>query len=97
MNTQIIFNIQPDLKKKVQKRAAAEGIALGTVLKLATQAYADGILNVTLAQRGMPIFEPTQSDIAELAQARKDHKAGAFSLWSDLKHDLDHPYRHKSR
>lgn len=48
MTTQVIFKVDKKLKKKAMKKAQNEGIAFSSVLKLATQAYVKGNLDVEL-------------------------------------------------
>ena len=48
MTTQVIFKIDKKLKDQAMKRAQNEGIAFASVLKLATQAYIKGDLDVEL-------------------------------------------------
>jgi len=48
MTTQVIFKIDKKLKDQAMKKAQNEGIAFATVLKLATEAYANGNLDVEL-------------------------------------------------
>ncbi len=72
MNTQVIFKIDKKLKDKAMKKARGEGLPLASVLKLATQAYVDGHLDVSLA----PPEEFNAKTRREIAQALKDIKAG---------------------
>ncbi len=53
MTTQVIFKIDKKLKDKAMKRAQKEGVPLASVLKLATQAYANGDLDM-----GLIVHEP---------------------------------------
>ena len=48
MASQVIFKINEKLKERAMKKARKEGIAFASVLKLATQAYVDGALEVQL-------------------------------------------------
>ena len=48
MTTQVIFKIDKKLKDQAMKKAHGEGIAFSSVLKLATEAYAKGTLDVQL-------------------------------------------------
>ena len=48
MTTQVIFKIDKKLKEQAMKKAQHEGLAFAAVLKLATQAYVKGGLNVEL-------------------------------------------------
>lgn len=51
MTTQVIFKIDKKLKEEAMKKAQAEGLPFGAVLKLATRAYVDGTLSVGLVQK----------------------------------------------
>lgn len=51
MTTQVIFKIDKRLKDKAMKKAQDEGLAFASVLKLATQAYVKGELDVELVAR----------------------------------------------
>jgi antitoxin component of RelBE/YafQ-DinJ toxin-antitoxin module len=48
MTSQVIFKIDKKIKDQAMKKAQGEGIAFSSVLKLATQAYIGGSLNVRL-------------------------------------------------
>lgn len=48
MNTQVIFKIDKKLKERAMTKAQDEGIALASVLKLATKAFAEGYLTLGL-------------------------------------------------
>lgn len=50
MTTQVIFKIDKNLKNRAMKKARQEGMAFASVLKLATQAYVRGSLNVQLVE-----------------------------------------------
>ena len=51
MNTQVIFNVDKKLKDQAMKKAQLQGIPVGVILKLATQAFVDGSLRVGLFPR----------------------------------------------
>ncbi len=51
MTTQILFNIDSMLKKKVAARAKREGVSLSDVFKFAAKAYADESINFGLIER----------------------------------------------
>jgi hypothetical protein len=72
MTTQVIFKIDKRIKDKAMKKAQEEGIALASVLKLATQAYVKGELNVEL------IAQPKLNTKTrrELIKISKDIEAG---------------------
>lgn len=48
MTEQVIFKIDKSLKEQAMRRAKNEGLAFSAVLKLATQAYAKGYLDVEI-------------------------------------------------
>lgn len=48
MTTQVIFNIDKQLKEKAMKKAQKEGLPFSAVLKLATKAFVDGTLSINL-------------------------------------------------
>lgn len=72
MISQVIFKVDKKLKQEALKKAQKEGMAFSTVLKLATKAYVEGELGISLTQ-------PEEFNAAtrkELRQALKDIKAG---------------------
>ena len=88
MTTQVIFKIDPVLKKKAQQKALSQGVTYSDVLKSATRAYVEEEFEL----RFVPVlreFTPTKRDLAELKKAREDFKKGNYRLWSDVKHELD--------
>jgi len=72
MTSQVIFKIDKKLKDKAMKKAQADGIAFASVLKLATQAYITGDLDVQLVTRPKLNAQTRQ----ELIRISKDAKAG---------------------
>lgn len=72
MTSQIIFKIEKKLKDRAMKKAQGEGIALASVLKLATQAYIKGDLDVELVARPKLNAKTRR----ELMAIDKDIKAG---------------------
>ena len=72
MTTQVIFKIDKRLKAKAMKKAQTEGIAFASVLKLATQAYVKGDLDVELVSQPK-LNAKTRK---ELREAIKDIKLG---------------------
>ncbi len=55
MNTKIIFNTNKKLKEAAMKKAQKQGLTLSAVLNLATQAYVDDTLTVSLFERDLAI------------------------------------------
>ncbi|MBI4093501.1 hypothetical protein HY417_00925 [Candidatus Kaiserbacteria bacterium] len=51
MTTQVVFKIDPAVKKEAMKRAKREGIPFASVLKMAAKAYADGRFSVDIQAR----------------------------------------------
>lgn len=72
MTTQVIFKIDKRLKDKAMKKAQVEGLAFASVLKLATQAYVNGELDVELVARPKLNAKTRR----EIEQALRDIKAG---------------------
>lgn len=48
MTTQVLFRIDKKLKDRAMEKARHEGVALSSVLKLATKAFVDGALDIQL-------------------------------------------------
>lgn len=48
MATQVVFKVDPAVKKAAMRRAKREGIPFASVLKLATKAFADGKFDIGL-------------------------------------------------
>lgn len=50
MNSQVIFKINTKLKEKAMRRARRDGVPFSSILKLTTQAYAEGRLDVGVGE-----------------------------------------------
>lgn len=72
MTTQVIFKIDDKLKAQAMRRAKNDGMPFSSVLKLATQAYVNGSLDVEL----VPQLRPNRKTRALLARAERDLKSG---------------------
>lgn len=48
MTSPIIFKVDTKLKHRAMIKARREGVALSAILKLATEAFADGVLHIGL-------------------------------------------------
>ncbi len=94
MTTQVIFKIDPVLKKKAQKKAAQDGVTFSDVLQSATRSYIEGDYELKFRPK-MKEFAPTKRELAELKKARADYKAGKYELWSDVKDELDRLHKIK--
>ncbi len=75
MTSQVIFKIDQKLKAQAMRKAKSEGMPFASILKLATQAYVDGSLDVEL------VTQPklNKKTRALLARAHKDIKTGKNS------------------
>jgi len=53
MTTQVVFKVDPAVKREAMRRAKREGVPFASVLKLATKAYAEGrfSINITSEER----------------------------------------------
>ena len=72
MTTQVIFKLDKKLKDKAMRKAQTEGVALSSILKMATKAFVEGELNVGLV-REERFNAKTRK---EIDQALKDIKSG---------------------
>jgi antitoxin component of RelBE/YafQ-DinJ toxin-antitoxin module len=73
MTTQVIFKIDKNLKEKAMKKAQNEGIAFATVLKLATQAYVKGYLDVDLVSQPR-LNAKTRKELEKISKDIKEGK-----------------------
>ena len=73
MTSQVIFKIDKKLKEKAMKKARGEGIAFASVLKLATQAYIKGNLDVELVGRPK-LNEKTRRELLKISKDIKEGK-----------------------
>lgn len=72
MTSQVIFKIDQKLKTRAMRKAKSEGMPFASILKLATQAYVDGSLDVELVAQEIP----NKKTRAVLARAHEDFKKG---------------------
>ena len=70
MTSQVIFKIDSKLKDKAMKRARQAGLPFASVLKFATQAYAEGRLNIGLMEPER-FNEKTRKEIREALEDAK--------------------------
>lgn len=90
MTTQVIFKIDPVLKKRAQNKAKAEGTTYSDVLQSATRSYLDGVYKMgAFVPVGWEEIPMTKREKLELKKARESFKKGDYRLWSDVKHELD--------
>ena len=90
MTTQVIFKIDPAIKRKVQIKAKREGYTYSDILQSASRAYLEGKYKmVGLVPKGWEEVPMTKREMAELKKAREYFKSGDYRLWSDVKHELD--------
>lgn len=71
MTTQVIFKIDKKLKDQAMKKAQNAGMPFGVVLKLATQAYVNGTLEVELASQPQFNAKTRKMLIRELDDIKK--------------------------
>lgn len=74
MTSQVIFKIDSKLKDKAMKRARQAGLPFASVLKFATEAYADGRLNIGLMEPEPERFNAKTRK--EIEEALEDIKHG---------------------
>jgi antitoxin component of RelBE/YafQ-DinJ toxin-antitoxin module len=55
MTSQVIFTVDSKLKQRAMRRAKARGIPFASVLKMATQAFVEGSLDVRLDEVDPPL------------------------------------------
>jgi antitoxin component of RelBE/YafQ-DinJ toxin-antitoxin module len=72
MTTQVVFKLDDTLKTKAMRKAKQSGVPFASVLKFATQAYVDGVLDVELVVK--PELNAKTKRV--LAQAMADYKKG---------------------
>lgn len=72
MTTQVVFKVDPKIKAQAMRRAKREGIPFASVLKMMTQAFAEGEYSVKLVKE-----EKFNAKTArELRSALKDIEKG---------------------
>lgn len=72
MTNKMIFNVDSKIKERAMKQAQQDGVPFSTVLKLATKAYAEGKLRLSIS--GVPSFN--EATRKEIEQALEDIKKG---------------------
>lgn len=89
MTTQVIFKIDKKLKDQAMKKAQHEGIAFAAVLKLATQAYIKGDLDVELVAQPR-LNEKTRREMIKMSKDFKADKnlVGPFKTVAEMKQYL---------
>lgn len=90
MTNKMIFNVDSRIKKRAMKQAQQDGVPFSTVLKLATKAYAEGKLRLSISD--VPSFN--EATRKEIKQALDDIKKGknlspAFSSAKEMDAYLD--------
>lgn len=86
MTTQVVFKVDPKLKHQAMKKAAAEGMNLSTVLKLATQAYVKGNLDVGLVVQPK-LNAKTRRELIRISKDFEEGKnvVGPFKTVAEMK------------
>lgn len=72
MTNKMIFNVDSKIKERAMKQAQQDGVPFSIVLKLATKAYADGRLRLSISD--VPSFN--EATRKEIKQALEDIKRG---------------------
>lgn len=72
MTNKMIFNVDSKIKERAMKQAQRDGVPFSTVLKLATKAYAEGKLLLSISD--VPSFN--EATRKEIEQALGDIKRG---------------------
>ena len=72
MTTQVVFTIDKAIKDKAIKQAQNKGVALAYFLKLVTEAFAEGQINIGLVETE----EFSAKTAKEIAGAIKDIRTG---------------------
>ena len=88
MTTQVIFKIDKELKKKAQKKAAAEGISLSIVLKSAMESYTEDGFKVGLIPKGWEPVKMTKSEVKKAQKATEEFKKGNYYTTDQIRHEL---------
>lgn len=86
MTTQVIFKIEKKLKDQAMKKAQNEGIAFAAVLKLATQAYIKGDLEVELVAQSK-LNAKTRRELVQISRDIRHGKnlSPAFKSTAEIK------------
>ena len=90
MTTQVVFKIDPTVKKEAMRRAKREGVPFASVLKMAAKAYAEGRLSVDI----QPVERFNAKTAREIRAALRDIEKGrnlslAFSNVQEMDRHLD--------
>lgn len=72
MTNKMIFNVDSKIKERAMKQAQQDGVPFSTVLKLATKAYAEGKLRLSISD--VSFFNETTRK--EINQALEDIRKG---------------------
>lgn len=72
MTNKMIFNVDSKIKERAMKQAQQDGVPFSTVLKLATKAYAEGKLRLSISD--VPSFN--EATRKEIRQALEDINKG---------------------
>lgn len=78
MTTQIMFKIDPKLKKAAQIRARKEGISLSDLYKYATKSFVDGKMKLGMIFEEESLDDYTKESIIALREGLADIKHGRY-------------------
>ena len=88
MTSQVIFKVDKKLKDKAMKRARSAGMPFASVLKLTTQAYAEGRFNIGMTEPE-PFNEKTRTLLKQELQDIKEGK-NMSPEFDNAKHAIDY-------
>ncbi|HEY4515105.1 MAG TPA: hypothetical protein VJJ22_03010 [Candidatus Paceibacterota bacterium] len=92
MTTQVMFKIDPVIKRKVQLKAKREGYTYSDILQSASRAYLEGKYKmVGLVPKGWEEVPMTKKEQAKLEKARKEFKEGKYYTIDQIRHELGIP------
>jgi len=89
MTTQVIFKIDPVLKKRAHKKAQAEGFTYSEMLQSATRAYVEG--KYQMAGFVPSDWEPvgiTREELVKIKRARENYRKGNYYTVDQVRHEL---------
>ena len=89
MTTQVIFKIDPVIKRKVQLKARSEGFTYSDILQSASRAYLEGRYKMAgLVPEGWEEVPMTKREVAKLEKAREYFKKGNYYTLNQIRNEL---------
>ncbi|MEK7536125.1 MAG: hypothetical protein AAB590_03925 [Patescibacteria group bacterium] len=87
MTTQVIFKIDPKLKKEAQRKASSQGFSYTDILQSMTRAYVNDDFELKIVPK-FKEFVPTRKDLISLRKARENFKKGNYFTLEEVKREL---------